>query len=373
MNNLNPTIDLERQLGQQIYTALQGPVVEEVLRKTKISSNDAYWRSSMEGHCLKVQPELLPDLYSLCQDVKRKLHFEEPVDFYITGDSTVNAFSLEDSCLGDIRIYTREDLKLIVLPADRNYQIRMTGTDEGQMDYYVTLDQPEEETSVLQASYEHVQLTKGREFVNPISAGGGESAADGLYLVGEDGRAQKEIAADGSEKELSVKIRPAVSAYTFTGKARKPKAVVTVGGKTLSADQYELSYRNNVHVGKAMVTASGKGIYGFTVSGTFDINPAGTKLARLVGGKKSLKAVWKKQARRMASKRIDGYQIQYSLKSSFKSGVKSVTVKGYKKTSTQIKKLKARKKYYVRVRTYKTVSGKKLYSPWSAKKAVRIK
>lgn len=51
MNKLNPTIELERQLADQIYTALQGAVVEEVLRKTKISSNDAYWRSSMEGHC----------------------------------------------------------------------------------------------------------------------------------------------------------------------------------------------------------------------------------------------------------------------------------------------------------------------------------
>lgn len=104
MNNLNPIIDLERQLGQQIYTALQGPVVEEVLRKTKISSNDAYWRSSMEGHCLKVQPELLPDLYSLCQEVKQKLYFYEPVDFYITGDSSVNAFSLAAEDQGEPHI-----------------------------------------------------------------------------------------------------------------------------------------------------------------------------------------------------------------------------------------------------------------------------
>ena len=94
MKNLNPTIELEKQIGSQIYTALQGSVVEEVLRKTKLSSSDAYWRSSMEGHCLKVQPELLPDFYKLCQEVKEKLNFSEPVDFYITGDSTVNAFSL---------------------------------------------------------------------------------------------------------------------------------------------------------------------------------------------------------------------------------------------------------------------------------------
>ena len=54
MKKINPTIDLEKQIGTQIYEALQGSVVEEVLRKTKISNNDAYWRSSMEGHSLKV-------------------------------------------------------------------------------------------------------------------------------------------------------------------------------------------------------------------------------------------------------------------------------------------------------------------------------
>lgn len=93
-NNLSPTLDLERQIGQQIYTALQGPVVEEVLRKTKTSSSDTYWRSSMEGHSLKVQEELLPDFYRLCHEVKAKLQFDEKVDFYVTGDSSVNAFSV---------------------------------------------------------------------------------------------------------------------------------------------------------------------------------------------------------------------------------------------------------------------------------------
>lgn len=94
MSKLNPKLELEKQLGKQIYTALQGEIVEEVLRKTKTSSRDAYWRSSMEGHSLRVQKELLPDFYELCQDVKKKLKVADEVDFYITGDSDVNAFSL---------------------------------------------------------------------------------------------------------------------------------------------------------------------------------------------------------------------------------------------------------------------------------------
>lgn len=104
MTTFNPSIDLERQLGSQIYTALQGPVVEEVLRKTKISSSDAYWRSNMEGHCMKVQPDLLPDFYALCQEVKQRLIFTEPVDFYITGDASVNAFSLAAEDKGEPHI-----------------------------------------------------------------------------------------------------------------------------------------------------------------------------------------------------------------------------------------------------------------------------
>lgn len=87
-------IELEKQIGKQIYNALQGSVVEEVLRKTKVSGADAYWRSNMEGHSLKVEKELLCDFYNLCHEVKKKLKFEEKVDFYITGDSSVNAFSV---------------------------------------------------------------------------------------------------------------------------------------------------------------------------------------------------------------------------------------------------------------------------------------
>lgn len=90
----NPKIELEAEIGTMIYNALQGAVVEDVIRKIKTSGNDAYWRSSLEGHSLKVDKELLPDFYNLCQEVKNNLNFPDPVDFYITSDSTVNAYSV---------------------------------------------------------------------------------------------------------------------------------------------------------------------------------------------------------------------------------------------------------------------------------------
>lgn len=94
MIKFEPTIQIEQNLGNQIYQALQGAVVESILKIAKDGSGDEYWRSRMEGHCMKVEKDLLPDFYALCQEVKKKLGFNETVDFYVTGDSSINAFSV---------------------------------------------------------------------------------------------------------------------------------------------------------------------------------------------------------------------------------------------------------------------------------------
>ena len=94
MPTFTPTLPLERELGKQIYQALQGSVVETILKTAKDGSGDDYWRSRQEGHCMKVDKEILPDFYALCQDVKTRLNFKDAVDFYVTGDSTLNAFSV---------------------------------------------------------------------------------------------------------------------------------------------------------------------------------------------------------------------------------------------------------------------------------------
>lgn len=94
MSQFNPSIPLERELAAQIYHALQGPVVEAILKSATDNSSDNYWRSRMEGHCMKVDKEILPEFHALCEDVKKKLNFNEAVDFYVTGDSSLNAFSV---------------------------------------------------------------------------------------------------------------------------------------------------------------------------------------------------------------------------------------------------------------------------------------
>ena len=121
---LDPTIKLEKQVAKQIYNALQGQVVTEVLQQLNDSGSDVWWRSNMEGHSLKVAKELLPDMYELCNSVKEKLEFKDTVDFYITGDSTVNAFSVAAEKEGQphivninsglLSLMTQDELKFVV-------------------------------------------------------------------------------------------------------------------------------------------------------------------------------------------------------------------------------------------------------------------
>ena len=70
---------------------------------------------------------------------------------------------------------------------------------------------------------------------------------------------------------------------------------------------------------------------------------------------------------------VSGYEIQLATDKKFKKNKKTITIKKQKTTKATVKKLKAKKKYYVRVRTYKTVNGKKVYSAWSKIKTVKTK
>jgi len=86
-----------------------------------------------------------------------------------------------------------------------------------------------------------------------------------------------------------------------------------------------------------------------------------TTITSVKAQSKAFTVKWKKKSG------ITGYQIQYSTNSKFKKGNKSIKIKNAKTISKKITKLKAAKKYYVRIRTYK---GKK-YSKWSKVKSIK--
>ncbi len=95
--------------------------------------------------------------------------------------------------------------------------------------------------------------------------------------------------------------------------------------------------------------------------------PKGVSLVSVTNQKgKKLKVTWKKNAA------ATGYEVQYSTSSKFKSAKKG-KIKKASTTSTTISKLTKGKKYYVRIRTYKTVSGKNYYSGWSKVKTATVK
>ena len=122
-------------------------------------------------------------------------------------------------------------------------------------------------------------------------------------------------------------------------------------------------------VGKAVITiTAGNGDY-VTVSKkvTLTVNPSKPVLSSVknTSGRK-LSVKWKKSSQGTA------YQIQYAVKSNF-SGAKSKFVSGASRTSKTLTGLKKNKTYYVRIRTYKTVSKVKYYSSWSTVKKTKIK
>lgn len=90
----SPEISLEKKLRKSIYDALQGDIVEQLMDRAGVESGDNIWRSMMEGHSLKVDKPLLNHLYELFEQVKQALGFEEPVDFYVSSDSNINAYSV---------------------------------------------------------------------------------------------------------------------------------------------------------------------------------------------------------------------------------------------------------------------------------------
>lgn len=145
---------------------------------------------------------------------------------------------------------------------------------------------------------------------------------------------------------------------TYTSSDKK---VVTVGKKT----------------GKVNIKGCGKAVITVKAAGNSNYKSGTKKIAVVIAPKKqaitSLKSTskntvtvkWKKDSK------ADGYQIQYGTNRKFK-GAKTVKAKK-SKTSVVLKKLKAKKRYYVRVRAYKSSSKGKVYGAYSKVKSVLVK
>lgn len=162
---------------------------------------------------------------------------------------------------------------------------------------------------------------------------------------------------------------------TYTGKALTPTPSVTVAGRTLQFNQdYQVTYKNNINVGTATATITGINAYKGVKTATFTIKPKPDPFLETKGVIKSIKSN-KKNKVTIKWKKISGasgYELNHSKNKSFKKA-------GPNKIKLKKKKIKDTISswpsgvWYVRLRAYKKVGGKKIYGKWSDVKKIKVK
>lgn len=162
--------------------------------------------------------------------------------------------------------------------------------------------------------------------------------------------------------------------FVYNGKVKSPKLTIKDSkGNTIAKKYYSVSKpAGRKDVGKYTYTIKFKGLYEGTKKLTLTVKPKTTSVKKVTASKKAFTVKWSK-----VSKQATGYEIMYATNAKFSKGKKTVKVTKLNTTSKKISKLKAKQKYYVKVRTYKTVkvNGKKtnIYSAWSSPKTITVK
>lgn len=210
-----------------------------------------------------------------------------------------------------------------------------------------------EKLRASQTSFTYKNLTPGNEYTITVTSYGTDTK------LSETSKKQKASQISASGLTISN-----ASNRAYTGKALGQSLVVKYGGSTLkNGTDYVVSYKNNINTGIATATVTGKGKYTGSKNITFKIVPKKEKISYVKkAGSKKLKVKWTRD------KQASGYQIEYSRYKNFKNDLK-VTIKKNSTTSKTVKCSYSKRQYYVRVRAYKTINGKKYYGAWS--KAVK--
>lgn len=171
---------------------------------------------------------------------------------------------------------------------------------------------------------------------------------------------------------VSGSIKKAYGDKAFTLKAKGQGTVTYTSGNknvvTVGKSNGKVTIKG---CGKTVITVKAAGNSSYkaaTKKITVTVSPRKATLSSVKStAPKTLTVKWKRD------KKADGYQIQYSTSRKFK-GAKTVTVKKNKTVSTKIKKgLKAGKKYYVRVRSYKGSGKNRVCGSYSKAKSVNVK
>lgn len=161
-----------------------------------------------------------------------------------------------------------------------------------------------------------------------------------------------------TDSDVSSQLTTSTTASQITADSKMVESAYSIANEFSKS----LSKANTTTTTKATTTAKA------TKKASNKNKPKKTKIKSVKGKKNGFKITWKKVSG------VKGYQIKYSTnKYFFESLTKSKNVKKAKTTSATVKNLRKGKTYFVKVRTYKIVKGKKVYSNWSKVKTVTAK
>lgn len=229
---------------------------------------------------------------------------------------------------------------------------------------YKDPDNPEEDSVILEkeffeVTYENnVNVTTELDKARIIVTGDGETYTGSIY-------AEFEIL----PKELTnfeCTVVPDTMVYDGNTKLAS-NIIVTNDGAELRQDiDYEvLGYKNNIEVGTATIEIIGKGNYTGKLVGTFEIKSFGTiSKITTTATYKQVKLTWNK------IEGAEGYVIQRKISGGKYKTLKTIKGEGilkYTDTSVQIGQ-----KYVYRLRAYRTIAGKKVYSTYTSEKSQKV-
>ena len=174
-------------------------------------------------------------------------------------------------------------------------------------------------------------------------------------------------------------IKLSQTSYTYDGKAKTPAATVVLNGKTLvSSTDYTVSYSDNIKVGTAKVTVTGKGNYTGSKTATFTITKASNQASTSITCKKTVyKVVYGTKPFKInaSSKGKMAFTSSKPKIASVKKGTGVVTIKNTGIVTITIKAGNVSKKVTIKVspkkqsvKSVKAVKGKKLTVKWAKDK-----
>lgn len=161
------------------------------------------------------------------------------------------------------------------------------------------------------------------------------------------------------------------SNFVYDGLEKYPTvAVYDRAGGVIAPTEYSVAYEDNVFPGVAYVTVTfNSAVYDGEMTASFSIVPQKQKITYIKSKKsKTLNIKWVKDYN------ADGYELQYSTSPKYyKSKTVTVDITKNRAYARKLEKLKGNKKYYVRIRSYKTVNSVKYYGSWSSKSYAKVK